>query len=64
MKAKKKTIKELTLDAVGAAMSDVRIRYKNFQLPPEKPAVKMLEGDAATQASTLARLLREEAKVI
>ena len=64
MKAKKKVIKELALDATGSGAAEVRVRHKNFQLPPEKPAVKMLEGDAATQASTLAKLLREEAKVI
>lgn len=64
MKAKKKVIKELTLDAVGASAADARIRFKNYQMPPEKPPVKMIEGDAATQAQTLAKLLREEAKVI
>jgi electron transfer flavoprotein beta subunit len=64
MKAKKKTIKELTLDAAGASVADVRIRFKNFQMPPEKPAVKMLSGDLGDQARTLAQLLREEAKVI
>lgn len=64
MKAKKKTIKELTLDATGASAADQRIRFKNYQLPPEKPPVKMLQGDSATQAHELAKLLREEAKVI
>lgn len=64
MKAKKKVIKELTLDAVGASLGDVRVRYKNFQMPPDKPAVKMLAGDAGAQAHELATLLRNEAKVI
>ena len=64
MKAKKKPIKELTLDAAGASAADVRVRYKAFQLPPEKPPVKMLSGDSAAQAAELAKLLREEAKVI
>ncbi len=64
MKAKKKTIKELALDSVGAGSGDVRIRYKNYQMPPEKPPVKIIQGDSATQAQTLAKLLREEAKVI
>lgn len=64
MKAKKKVIKELTLDGLGVSTGDARIQYKNFQMPPEKPPVKMIEGDAATQAQTLAKLLREEAKVI
>ena len=64
MKAKKKVIKELTLDAVGVSAADIRVRYKSFQLPAEKPAVKMLTGDAAAQAQELTKLLREEAKVI
>lgn len=64
MKAKKKVVKELTLDATGAQAADVRLRYKNYQMPAEKPPVKILSGDLAAQAQTLAKLLREEAKVI
>lgn len=64
MKAKKKPIKELTLDGVGTSAADVRIRFRNFQMPPEKPPVKMIAGAPAEQAQALARLLREEAKVI
>ncbi len=64
MKAKKKPVKELTLEAVGASAADIRVKFKNYQLPPEKPAVKMISGDSAAQAQTLAKLLREEAKVI
>jgi electron transfer flavoprotein beta subunit len=64
MKAKKKTIKELTLDAVGASAGDIRVKYKAFALPAEKPAVKMIAGDAGAQASELAKLLRNEAKVL
>ena len=64
MKAKKKPIKELQWEAIGAAASDIKTRYINFQMPPDKPAVKLIEGDAAQQATTLAKLLREEAKVI
>ncbi|MEK7356921.1 MAG: electron transfer flavoprotein beta subunit/FixA family protein, partial [Bdellovibrionota bacterium] len=64
MKAKKKTIKELALDGVGASMGDVRTKYVAFALPPEKPAVKMIAGEPSAQASQLAQLLRQEAKVI
>lgn len=64
MKAKKKVIKEITLESVGASAADMRTRFKNYQMPPEKPPVKMLSGDAAAQAASLAKLLREEAKVI
>ncbi len=64
MKAKKKTIKELTLESTGATASDAKLKYSNFQLPPDRPQVKMLTGDAGAQSSQLAKLLREEAKVI
>jgi electron transfer flavoprotein beta subunit len=64
MKAKKKVIKEVALDSLGVSAADSRIRFKGFQMPPEKPAVKMMSGDAAAQASALVKLLREEAKVI
>ncbi len=64
MKAKKKVIKELTLESLGVSTSDRRTLHKSFQLPPEKPPVKMIDGDAATQAKTLATLLRQEAKVL
>ena len=33
-------------------------------MPPPKAAGKRITGDVATQAKELARLLREEAKVI
>lgn len=63
MKAKKKTIKELSLETLGLKLEN-KTKYSAFQLPAEKPAVKMLQGDAATQAAQLAKLLREEAKVL
>jgi electron transfer flavoprotein beta subunit len=69
MKAKKKEIRKITLadlplkaEQVGAAGSVSKlVRYHSL---PERPAVKMIAGDAATQAKELVRLLREEAKVI
>ena len=69
MKAKKKEIRKVTLadlplkpEQVGAKGSASRlIKYHGL---PERPPVKMIPGDAATQAKELARLLREEAKVI
>jgi len=64
MKAKKKPLKELSLADVGVAASQMKTRLKDFQLPPEKPAVKMLAGDPAAQAKELVRLLMEEAKVL
>jgi len=64
MKAKKKPLKEMSLADVGVQASQMKTRLKDFQLPPEKPAVKMLAGDPAAQAKELVRLLMEEAKVL
>lgn len=64
MKAKKKEIKALKMADVGASDADQKIRYKNFQLPPSRQAVKKIAGEPAAQAKELARLLHEEAKVI
>ena len=69
MKAKKKEIRKVTLadlplkaEQVGAAAGATRlVRYHSL---PERPPVKMIPGDPAAQAKELARLLREEAKVI
>lgn len=64
MKAKKKPVKELKLDELNVTAADNKVSYSQFSLPPEKAPVKMIEGDAGAQASTLANLLRNEARVI
>jgi electron transfer flavoprotein beta subunit len=64
MKAKKKPLKELSLADVGVSADRLKVRLKDFQLPPEKPAVKMIPGDAAAQAKEAVRLIIEEAKVL
>lgn len=64
MKAKKKPLKELSLADTGVQAGQSKTRLKDFQLPPEKPAVKMISGDAAAQAKELVRLIMEEAKVL
>lgn len=64
MKAKKKQLKEHELSDLGVTESDTKSVYSEFRLPAEKPPVKFIDGDAATQAKELARLLREEAKVL
>jgi electron transfer flavoprotein beta subunit len=69
MKAKKKEIRKIALGdtgldggQVGAAAAQSKI---DKYLPlPERPPVKMIEGEAADQAKELVRLLREEAKVV
>lgn len=64
MKAKKKTIKDIEFSSLNIPATDIKVKYSNFTLPAEKPAVKMLSGDAGQQASSLVTLLRDEAKVL
>lgn len=69
MKAKKKEIRKVTLadlplDGSQAGAAAVQATIVKFHPLPERPPVKIIEGDAADQARELVRLLREEAKVI
>ena len=68
MKAKKKPLLEVSLADVGVSDSDRRLKYTNFQLPPEKPPGKkfdaMDEGKQAEVVAEVVGLLRNEAKVI
>ncbi len=68
MKAKKKPLAQYSLADVGVSDADRRVKYSNFQLPPEKPAGKKFDAaDAANQAAVVAQvvgLLRTEAKII
>lgn len=64
MKAKKKEVKVLKEGDVGVSSADIKIKLKNFQLPPPKQAGKKIAGDVAAQAKELVRLLHEEAKVV
>jgi electron transfer flavoprotein beta subunit len=66
MAAKKKPIQTLDLAGLGldAAAVAPRVTVTALELPPLRPAVRMIEGDPGTQAKELMRLLHEEAKVI
>lgn len=68
MKAKKKPLTTLSLADVGVTDADKRVKYSNFQLPPEKPAGKKFDAtDAAKQAAAVKEvvgLLRTEAKIL
>lgn len=66
MAAKKKTIEAKDAAALGLSADALRPRVtvSALELPPPRPAVRMIEGDAAAQAQELIRLLHEEAKVI
>jgi len=58
--ASKKEIKEVPLEG------NIKPSFKiaNWNLPPERGKVKMIEGEPAQQAAELVRLLHEEAKVV
>jgi electron transfer flavoprotein beta subunit len=58
MAAKKKTIEEL-----DAAPATAGAQISALALPPERPAGRKLEGDAAAQAKALLQALKDEAKV-
>jgi electron transfer flavoprotein beta subunit len=68
MKAKKKPLEQFSLADVGVSPDDQRVKYSEFQLPPEKPPGKKFEAtDEAQQANVVkevVQLLRNEAKVI
>jgi electron transfer flavoprotein beta subunit len=66
MAAKKKTIEVLDAAALGldATALGPRTRVDRMELPPGRPAVKLVEGDVETQARELVRLLHEEAKIL
>ncbi len=64
MKAKKKVIKEVEASSLNISAANNKIVYSGFALPADKPAVKMISGDSAAQASELVKLLRDEAKVL
>ncbi len=64
MRAKKITIEEIALSSLELSTSDQKTIYTEYALPPDRPAVKMIAGDAGQQAKELANLLRNEAKII
>lgn len=64
LKAKKKEIKQITINDLGIEPSDNGTQLLELQLVPEKGAAKMLEGDSHKMAEELVQLLRNEEKVI
>ncbi len=68
MAARRKEIAVKDAAALGVAgqfAADKRkVRCVELTLPPPRPQGKMIEGEPEEQAKTLAKLLREEAKVI
>jgi len=66
MKAKKKPFRTLTLDDLGLSPDGVAAKTARVgvALPPARAAGRLITGEPASQAAELARLLREEAKVL
>ena len=64
MAAKKKPLVVKTAAELGLSSSGSFVVREAIELPPARPAGRLITGDAGEAASTLARLLREEAKVI
>ena len=66
MKAKRKPVDNLTAEDLGLSSDDLapRVTATSWSPPPARPSGRILEGDVDSQVRELARLLREEAKVI
>jgi len=65
MKAKKKEVKKLSLSDVKLNQDDSKFVLKGYELPPPRPAGKVIDGkDTAEKVAKLVQLLRNEAKVI
>ncbi len=66
MAAKKKTIEVMDRAALGLDDTALapKVRIVGLELPPPRPAVRMIAGDADAQVKELLTLLHQEAKVI
>lgn len=69
MKAKtkpvdKKDAASLGLDASAVGAAGSKIQLLDMSLPPDREAGRIIEGEAAEAAKELARLLREEVKIL
>lgn len=67
MKAKKKPMITYSLSDLGINLSEMRVKYLQFELPAEKPPGKKFQADDTNKqqiAAQVVGLLRTEAKVI
>ena len=66
MQAKKKPISNLSLGDLGLSADQVaaKVKVQSYFLPSAKAAGKMIAGEPPQAAAELAKLLREEAKII
>lgn len=63
MKAKTKPVEALKISALKGDAT-AKVELKNFRLPPEKAPGRILQGEADQIVKELAKVLREEAKVL
>jgi electron transfer flavoprotein alpha/beta subunit len=60
-----KSVADLGVDAAVVGAANRKVKIKALNLPPERQAVKMIEGDAgADKAAALVKILHEETKII
>jgi electron transfer flavoprotein beta subunit len=66
MKAKKKPLERIALSELGLSAGDMSAKtaVTDIFLPAKRQGGKILQGDMDEQAAELARLLRDEAKVV
>ncbi len=64
MAAKKKPLVVKSAAELGIDAGAARVVRESLELPPPRPTGRILTGEAGETAAELARLLREEAKVI
>jgi electron transfer flavoprotein beta subunit len=69
MKAKKKPLEVKKLADLGLAAEQVgagaaKVKVIAMEMPPQRKAGRVLQGDTAAKAKELVRLLHEEAKLI
>ena len=70
MKAKKKTVDvktvaDLGVDAASVGEANRKVKIKALNLPPQRQAVRMIQGEAAAaKAAELVKILHEETKII
>lgn len=64
MKAKKKPLVSMTLAELDFSDEMVKTVSHSFELPAEKPPVKILQGEIESQVKELVDILREQEKVL